>query len=139
MKLPVAIGTLFLLFVISVMFSVLISIASAFELETFNIEYQKSIGTNRTFLLPEDRTKKGVLAADFLTSISKYGYNFTRVESYISDRQFSYVGLKTELGINFSSFQVFVNHYSGHCMDCVYNFKYPNENSIGIRLFLFRR
>lgn len=110
-----------------------------FKFKRFDIEYQKSIGTNRTPLLPSDRIKKGVLSGDFETEIGKYGYNTSKIESYISDRQFSYIGLKTEFGINIDRLQIFMYHYSGHCMDCIYDFKYPNENSIGIRFNLYKR
>lgn len=108
-------------------------------LDEFNIEYLKSVSTNRTPLLPDHRQKAGELSTNFNFRVMKTVYSRNRIESYIAQNQFSYVGLISEVGISNDTMELFVKHYSGHCLDCIYNMKYPNENSIGIRLKLYQR
>lgn len=108
--------------------------ANQLELRDLYIESKKAVGTNRTTLLPNGEQKRGELNLGV-----DYGYrawyNRLKVTSFYAS-QFRHVSLTVETGFRLGSFEVFADHYSGHALDAVYDEKYPNMNSIGVRIKL---
>lgn len=107
------------------------------KIRDLSIEATRAIGTNRDFIIPEGEEKQGDLNLNFVVGDRhKYFKLTTRVESMYTDRQFRYVSLTEELAYEPSrnGVEFFINHRSEHCLDCSYMIKYPNTNSIGVRI-----
>jgi len=116
-------------------FAMLISECRALELRDFNIYAGRSVGTNRHESLPEGEKMVGTLGMSFTTGWKVF-YSKTGVDSYYTSRQFRYVGLKNETGLDFGNVEVFVQHHSEHQLDINDEFdsKYPNRNQVGVRI-----
>lgn len=108
--------------------------ATELKLDDLYIEHKKAIGTNRTPLMPNNEIKRGELNLGLEYSFGML-YNKLKVTSYYAS-QFRHVSLGAEMGIKWDRLELFVDHYSGHALDAVYPQKYPNENSVGVRLRL---
>lgn len=109
----------------------------ALELTDLSIEYNEAVGTNRNRLLPSDSTKKGELNLNMAVRTSEWTYTNAKVESQIDTSQFRTIGLKVESGLRYKIVELYLYHHSQHVIDTVdLRGKYPNENSIGVRIKL---
>ncbi len=110
--------------------------ASDIELKHLSLEYEYAVGTNRPPYFFEGYGRKvGELNLNMRTEIDNI-YSIIRVESIIAERQFSNVALDTELGIKWERFDFYTQHRSEHILDQTMPQKYPNENSVGVRVNL---
>lgn len=103
------------------------------------IEITKSVGTNRHWSIPEGESKSGDL--NFFTETIYFNFIYARsmVNSFYTDSQFRYVSLTEEIAVKpFKQLELFYQHRSEHGLDYEYlNIdKYPNTNSVGIRINL---
>lgn len=111
------------------------------ELYDLSIYATKAVGTNRHWSVPIDETKKGELGVDLGFNVYKHklfrAYTDLKINGMYTDQQFRYVALDAEVGLNImKSVEVFAGHRSEHALDYKYTTldKYPNTNSVGIRL-----
>lgn len=123
------------------LFSLLISFSSyaQFTLESMYIEATRSISTNRHWSIPKNEIKRGDLSLFAEISIFKYLRSRSKVESFYTDVQFRYIALDQELYIKpTDQIELFIKHKSEHGLDFEYKNidKYPNTNSVGIRIYL---
>lgn len=109
-----------------------------FELTDLAIEYEKAVGTNRmAYQFDGHGDKVGELNL-VMRNEWKRVYNTVRIDSVISEAQFSNVALDTELGISWKPIDLYIQHRSEHILDAQLERNYPNENSIGVRVKLVR-
>ena len=109
------------------------------RLSDFSIYADKAVATNRHWSIPEDEVKKGELGLDMVIRYHKF-YSRTNFNSFYTDRQFRYISLDTEAGMSYHKFDFYLRHVSEHALDREFDYgsKYPNQNSIGMRLNLVR-
>lgn len=106
--------------------------SEAAELSLLEVEFKHAIGTNRSWNIPENEKKGGEVNINMRVDGKKF-YKFTRIKTNFT-RQFRYAAYVGELGYKVSpSLDLFLHHESQHALDYNFGFKYPNENSIGIR------
>jgi hypothetical protein len=116
-----------------------ISTVKAQMLERMYVEAEKGVGTNRSaYIRNEERA--GSLDMGFKVGMTKWAYSETRVMSDYTSSQFRHVGLENEMGVRLGNIDLYLKHRSDHGMDATYfPDKYPNENSIAIRVWLYGR
>jgi hypothetical protein len=69
---------------------------------------------------------------------SKYIYTRTKIKSATDDRQFRYVALEVESGLQMGQFDLYVHHESQHLLDAEYDNGFKDDNRVGIRLTLYK-
>lgn len=102
------------------------------EVKALYIETEKSIMTNRTWLIPQDEESKGFVNLGIEYDFNKTFYLNQRVETEFT-RQFRYIGYKSELGVRVLGVDIYYRHFSGHAMDFNYGRPFPESNAIGVR------
>lgn len=108
----------------------------AIELTDLSIEYNHSISTNRDWLLPRDSARRGELNLNMAVRTSELTYTELEVHSTIDQSQFRHVGLEVESGLRAGQYNFYVQHHSQHILDAGSDRKFPNVNSIGVRVRL---
>lgn len=111
------------------------NVAYSLELSDLKLEAMSGLGTNRSPYLVENEERTGELNLQ-MTIKKDFIYSTSKVYSTIGARQFAHVGLYSELGARYEQYELFINHRSDHALDSNYGKKYPNINSIGIRIDL---
>ena len=111
------------------------SLAFGTELTDLSIEYKSAIGTNRHWIIPEGEQKLGETNINMRIE-GDIIYSQTRIETMFTNKQFRYGALDQEIGFKIDSGEVFYHHKSQHAFDYNFGVKYPNENSLGIRIKL---
>lgn len=107
----------------------------ATELSLLEVEFKHAVGTNRSWNIPENERKGGEVNINMRVDGKKF-YKFTRIKTMYT-HQFRYGAYVGELGYKVNKdVEVFLHHESQHAMDYNFGFKYPNENSIGLRVKL---
>jgi hypothetical protein len=109
--------------------------SEAAELSLLEVEFKHAVGTNRSWNIPENEEKGGEVNINMRVDGKKF-YKFTRIKTMYT-RQFRYGAYVGELGYKVNKdVEIFLHHESQHAMDYNLGFKYPNENSIGLRVKL---
>lgn len=106
------------------------------KVQNLYLEAEKAYGTNRSYNLPEDRIPSHYANLGFDLTFTKYVYSNSKIKSVVDQSQFRNVSLDSELGFKLLGLDIYARHFSGHALDSNYGKKFPQENSIGIRLNL---
>lgn len=106
------------------------------KINKLHLEFDHAVGTNRHWTIPDGEEKKGSFNLRF--DLSNYQENiFLRqyLETFYTG-QFRYVGYTSEIAAEpyDSGLEFFIKHKSEHSLDNQYEMRYPNQNSIGVRI-----
>jgi len=126
---------------VGIMLILLISNASAkdeVKLDELYIEAEKAVLSNRSYYLLPGEQKRHELSFGMRFNYNDKFYNKLKVRSITGTSQFRFIGLDNELGMNYKVFQIYFRHFSGHALDTQYNRRFPEDNSIGVRIHLLR-
>jgi hypothetical protein len=109
------------------------------KLEELSVNYKKFHPSARHPLF-YDSTPKEALFLTQKTTVAKYFFFDSTVQSMTNNAQYYMVGLNLKLGVRLSSYLDFqYEHLSQHILDDRYpHKKFPVEDSWGINLYLYR-
>jgi len=114
------------------------SVNARLKLTDFYIEAEKAVMSNRTPNQVENEKVGGWMNLGYKIEDSWF-YNKGKITSEYSSKQFRHVSLEAEVGVSLSNYEIYYRHYSGHMLDSRYETKYPEENSVGIRINLIEK
>jgi len=110
------------------------------KLKDLSITADRAVGTNDHWTVPAGERKHGELNMRLeLSDYQEYYFIRTEVDSMYTNVQFRYVSLTQELAVEprKRGVEFFIKHRSEHCLDCEYrtdgDWRYPNQNSVGVR------
>lgn len=67
-------------------------------------------------------------------------YMNNTVHSLTDQSQFRFMGWEYELGINVYDYvHIYYQHFSGHLLDDTYQWPSPLDNTIGVKLYLYKK
>ena len=105
------------------------------KLTDFYFELEKALNTSSPNL-PKGSNTEYLPTIGFNIEILKYGYINTKVSSETDQDQFRFVAMDNEVGIIFKHVDVYFRHFSGHWLEKTQP-RYPYENTIGFRFYLY--
>lgn len=118
------------------MFLITFTVQAEPKLTKFYVEAEKAVMSNRTFNQVGKERVGGWLNLGYQVDHGPV-YTKSKVTSEYSSSQFRHVSFDAELGLRITNnYEIYYRHYSGHMLDSNYGIKYPEENSVGIRLNL---
>ena len=122
---------IFLLFSLNVMAK---DISNILVLKDLYIESEKHVRSNRSYYIPENEQPRFDLNLGMNLDIGKYSYFDTRVVSITNQRQFRFIAWEFENGLSYYGIDLYVRHFSGHLLDTGEDRRFPEDNTIGIRV-----
>jgi hypothetical protein len=115
------------------------------ELNEMYLDYRSysTISSNQRNLLLYPEVPKEMINVGFNTDLAKYGYWNNEIQSLTTGQAFKSVGLDSRLGVRITNWlEVGLWHRSLHILEGVYSNmdgRYPNENALQIKIFLYRK
>ena len=116
------------------------SLSQAMTLTDLSVEYKHAVSTNRHWAIPEGEIKGGELNL-LMRNDGKLMFTRAIIRTMFTNKQFRYGALEAEVGFKYKAAEIFMHHLSEHVLDYKYGdprykYKYPNSNSIGVRIKL---
>lgn len=109
-----------------------------FHLNEVSLDYARFKEGSRDAILAPSRPKERV-DLNVNLDLLRYFYLNNQVHSMTDTTQFRLIGWKYQLGVHLGSFaDLYYQHFSQHILDQAYN-DFPLENTIGLKLYLYRR
>lgn len=99
------------------------------------LELNRTILSNRDYHLVNIDSKRYELNLGLNTNIGTRFYWNNLITSKTDSSQFRFIGLDSEFGYRLlEDVKVYYRHFSGHALDSQYDERFPEDNSLGIRL-----
>lgn len=130
--------------ILMMLFGIQVSLGSEYlfdslTVENLYVEGHKHILSNRTPLLKDNEGKNYSLLLGLDVNLGKYLYSRTEVGGFADKRQFRHVYLDVEKGYKpYKDIEIFIRHMSGHSLDYAPDVRFPEDNSIGVRIYLLK-
>lgn len=110
------------------------------KIKDLYIDAERAVFTNRPYEMPPGYKKKYGLGLGLDVDLYKYGYLNQRIQGMTGPRQFRHVSWEFETGVRLDKHvEFYFRHYSGHALDSQYESRFPESNSVGIRLYLITK
>lgn len=113
------------------------------DLNELSIQYDNYAALNdkaRNALIYPDHPKEGI-NVNVNTTVARFGYVDSIIETLTNSGQYASIGLNIRLGLRVTDNLEFgIHHHSQHLLDRAHSYmdKFPSEDSVQLKLYLYR-